>query len=114
MSTLTTRIAGFKFEIKSDQGKPGRYVGMFFAEKNGERTTFMDLPYDMRSTFDGTQVQFILAAAEDAVSTAFAVVKHAAFSHDYSVAGQCFCDDCKTYDAMFSRQYCADRRVTWA
>ena len=114
MSTLTTRIAGYKFVVRSDEYTPGRYFGQFVAEKDGQRTSFMDLPYDMRSTFDGTQVQFILAAAEDSVNSAFAMVKHAAFSHDYTVEGQCFCDDCHTYDRMFARQFCDDRRVTWA
>ena len=50
MSTLTTRIAGYEFRIDTT----GYFAtGMFVAPiVDGKRTTFMDLPYELRSTYE--------------------------------------------------------------
>lgn len=102
MSVLRTRVAGFLFEIRTYAD--GRAVGMFLAEKeNNERTTFMDLPFDLRSTFaqESGQTLPILMAAENAVvSFLNETNSHYSFCEKGST-----CEDCTIFDATIDRCY---------
>lgn len=108
MSTLRTRIAGYPFVIITEAD--GRKTGAFMAESNGERVTFMDLPYELRSTYSSAAGQTIgiLAGAVDAIHTLEDRVDYVQDSHQY--AGQrCNCEQCTLAEALYVRQYVADR-----
>ena len=98
---LITRVGGFKFLIHSN----GSFAtGMFVAEKaDGTRTTFMDLPYELRSTYEsiGGQIHVLLAAAADAVDTLQRKVEYATGMHQ---VGLCSCENCRISDVLYYRQ----------
>lgn len=107
MSTLTTRIGGYLFRVITELN--GRKTGAFFAESvDGRRTSFMDLPYELRSTYsqaDGQTYPIILAATH-AVDELYARVDNVAGMHHYDDEHDQFeCETCKIADAMVYRMY---------
>jgi hypothetical protein len=110
MSTLRTRIGGYLFLITTEED--GRRTGAFCAEStNGERTTFMDLPFELRSTYsqkDGQTIG-ILASAIDAVDTLDARTTYAAETHE----GGCSCEACRISLRIMDRQFAKGRGCAW-
>jgi cation transport regulator ChaB len=114
MSTLTTRIAGYKFTIVRD-GE--RALGMFntFDPSNNVQSIH-DLPTELRSTFSQAQGQTlpILAGAVAATEDLHSRVAWSANRHDYNDSGeQCRCDNCTIWDGLFGRKFQEGRKVSW-
>jgi hypothetical protein len=101
---LITRIGGYKFLIHSN----GSFAtGMFVAEnEKGERTTFMDLPFELRSTYEsvGGQIHVLLAAALSALDV---VRQRADYSANIHEVGEsvCGCDNCDLSSRLFEREF---------
>lgn len=110
MSTLTTRIAGYKFVIVQEPNsarKTGKFVHEF---SDGRRGSFMDLPFELRSTYsqkDGQTIG-ILAGAVDAVKTLEDKLAHTSLMHEY-IRVPCNCESCEEYNVLVGRRYIVGR-----
>lgn len=101
---LITRIGGYKFLIHSN----GSFAtGMFVAEKaDGTRTTFMDLPYELRSTYEsiGGQIHVLLAAALSALEELKTRANYSSNVHEFNES-VCGCDNCDISSRLYEREF---------
>ena len=127
MSTLTTRIAGYKVvvrpatteEIEShkatcvkmgwstlDSRGYSRAVHASFVSDTGD---VMDLPYELRATLMTVNPEFVLGMMASHVEDLAERVEYTSQDHGYHYAGDCGCDECMIADAMSFRKFYALR-----
>lgn len=106
MSTLVTRIAGYKFQI--DTHPTAGANGAFVAEAGG----FMALPYELRSTYHQSEGQTIgiLAAAFGAVAELRDRVNETEAHHQYD-SRDCGCAACTISLRIYERENVTGRSI---